>query len=104
MRWHQSASKKELQDKGVEPSGARAYYICVLSLAQPDGSSIEFEGRIDGKLTFPARGTNGFGYDPIFIPDHDERTFGEMSQIEKNQNNHRAVAFAKFTEYLKSID
>lgn len=94
--------RRELADKGKQPEGSAAYYICVLSLAQPDGSSIEFEGRIDGKLTFPARGENGFGYDPIFVPNHDTRTFGEMSQLEKNQNNHRADAFKKFTEYLSA--
>ncbi len=92
--------KRELKEKNVEPQGAAAYFICVLSLAQPDGSSIEFEGRIDGTLTFPARGKDGFGYDPIFIPSHDERTFGEMTQLEKNQRNHRADAFDKFKAYL----
>ncbi len=81
-------------------NGTPAYFICVLSLAQADGSSIEFEGRVDGKLTFPARGAEGFGYDPIFVPDHDTRTFGEMSQLEKNRKNHRADAFAKFKEFL----
>ncbi|PIR31862.1 MAG: hypothetical protein COV36_06575 [Alphaproteobacteria bacterium CG11_big_fil_rev_8_21_14_0_20_44_7] len=82
------------------PSGAKAYFICVLSLAQPDGSSVEFEGRIDGTLTFPPRGKNGFGYDPIFIPERESRTFGEMSQLEKNKSNHRADAFDKFKKYL----
>ena len=91
--------KAELEAKGLNPK-VPAYFICVLSLAQPDGSSIEFEGRIDGHLTFPARGDAGFGYDPIFVPDHSNKTFGEMEQLEKNQRNHRADAFRNFRDYI----
>lgn len=92
--------KKELEARRQQPQGAEAYFICVLSLAQPDGSSVEFEGRINGTLTFPARGKNGFGYDPIFVPNHSSLTFGEMEQLEKNQMNHRADAFDKFKKFL----
>lgn len=91
--------KAELEAKGLNPE-VPAYFICVLSLAQPDGSSIEFEGRVDGTLTFPARGAEGFGYDPIFTPSHSTKTFAEMSQQEKNSKNHRADAFDKFKKYL----
>lgn len=82
------------------PLNTEAYFICVLSLALPDSTSIEFEGRVDGTLTFPPRGGKGFGYDPIFVPTHDTRTFAEMSHIEKSRKNHRAAAFDKFKEYL----
>lgn len=92
--------KWEIEKTGENPQNQPAYFICVLSLAQPDGSSVEFEGRIDGTLTFPARGHNGFGYDPIFIPEGETRTFGEMQQIEKNKRNHRAAAFDKFQKFL----
>jgi len=96
--------KAEIEAKGLDPQGQPAYFICVLSLAQPDGSSVEFEGRVDGVLSFPARGDLGFGYDPIFVPDHElsglGRSFAEMSQLEKNQRNHRAAAFQKFKEFL----
>ena len=92
------------QVRNDEISGTPAYFICVLSLAQPDGSSVEFEGRVDGVLSFPARGDLGFGYDPIFVPNHElsglGRSFAEMSQLEKNQRNHRAAAFDKFKTYL----
>jgi XTP/dITP diphosphohydrolase len=91
--------KSELEAKGLDPA-VPAYFICVLSLAQPDGSSVEFEGRVDGVLTFPPRGAEGFGYDPIFVPSHSTKTFGEMSQQEKNSKNHRADAFDKFKKYL----
>jgi XTP/dITP diphosphohydrolase len=78
-----------------------AYFICVLSLALPDGEIQNFEGRVDGKLTFPPRGDKGFGYDPIFIPDGYAITFGEFNPAEKNKISHRARAFAKFVHYLK---
>jgi XTP/dITP diphosphohydrolase len=91
--------RAELEAIGLSPE-VEAYFICVLSLAKPDGSSMEFEGRIDGRLTFPARGAEGFGYDPIFVPAHSDKTFGEMSQQEKNSRNHRADAFRKFRDYI----
>ena len=72
-----------------------ASFFCVLSLAWPDGSVRSFEGRVDGTLVFPPRGDHGFGYDPIFVPDGDTRTFGEMEMAEKKTFNHRARAFAK---------
>ena len=92
--------RKELEAKGIAATGANAYFICVLSLAQSDGSSVEFEGRIYGKLTFPPRGGKGFGYDPIFIPEHSSKTFAEMTAQEKNARNHRQAAFDKFKEFL----
>ena len=73
-----------------------AYFVCVLALAWPDGRSDTFEGRVYGQLTFPARGDNGFGYDPIFIPNGYEMTFGEMDPSEKKAISHRAKAFDLF--------
>jgi XTP/dITP diphosphohydrolase len=58
------------------------------------------EGRIDGTLTFPPRGTRGFGYDPIFIPKGGDRTFGEMEPAAKDAVSHRAQAFAKLKAAL----
>jgi XTP/dITP diphosphohydrolase len=81
----------------------KAYFTCVLSLAQPDGTSVEFEGRVDGRLTFPARGDAGFGYDPIFVPSHSKKTYGEMNSEEKNARNHRQDAFDKFKKYLLQL-
>jgi XTP/dITP diphosphohydrolase len=78
-----------------------AYFICVLALAWPDGHSgghcKMFEGRIAGQLVFPPRGGLGFGYDPIFVPDGYDISFGEMDQDHKHTISHRAVAFAKLT-------
>ena len=86
------------------PRPWRAYFISALALAWPDGRTETFEGRVDGDLVFPPRGTPGFGYDPIFKPDGHDRTFGEVSAEEKHgipadgslALSHRARAFQKF--------
>lgn len=78
-----------------------AYFVCALALALPQRETQVFEGRIDGRLTFPPRGNRGFGYDPIFIPDGYAITFGEMPPEEKNRISHRARAFEKFENHLK---
>ena len=70
-----------------------AYVICALALAWPDGHVEIFEGRCDGHLVFPGRGPHEFGYDPIFIPQGDNRTFAEMTPAEKALVSHRANAF-----------
>ena len=82
-------------------NGAAAYFVCALCLSLPNGEEHIFEGRIDGTLLFPPRGTEGFGYDPIFIPEHETRTFGEMPAAEKHSMSHRARAFVQFVDYLK---
>ncbi|RFB05211.1 RdgB/HAM1 family non-canonical purine NTP pyrophosphatase [Parvularcula marina] len=74
--------------------GARAAFVCVLVLILPGGEELVAEGRVEGRLTFPPRGVAGFGYDPIFIPDGEERTFGEMTPAEKAGYSHRAKALA----------
>lgn len=70
-----------------------AHFTCALSLAWPDGHVETFEGHVYGTLTYPPRGTRGFGYDPIFIPDGHNITFGEMDPDEKHAISHRADAF-----------
>jgi XTP/dITP diphosphohydrolase len=75
---------------------SRARFVCVLALVLPDGSEQVFEGFVSGNLTFPPRGTNGFGYDPIFIADGYSKTFGELDPEVKHAIGHRADAFAKF--------
>jgi XTP/dITP diphosphohydrolase len=85
---------RELSEIGAaEPR--TAHFICVLTLAWPDGHLESFEGRIDGRLTFPPRGGNGFGYDPIFLPQGHDKTFGELEPGYKHTMSHRARAFAK---------
>lgn len=73
----------------------RAQFCCTLVLAWPDGHDEVFEGRVRGQITWPMRGLQGHGYDPIFLPDGYNQTFGEMDRWEKNRISHRAVAFDK---------
>lgn len=75
-----------------------AYFICVLALAWPDGHTEVFEGCVDGKIVWPARGDKGFGYDPIFQPDGYEVTFGEMDLEQKYKISHRAKAFQNLVD------
>jgi XTP/dITP diphosphohydrolase len=92
--------ESELLALGAAPPW-RAWFVSALALSWPDGAEAAFEGRVDGTLVFPPRGTQGFGYDPIFLPDGHERTFGEMSASEKHgipadgsrALSHRARAF-----------
>jgi XTP/dITP diphosphohydrolase len=83
----------------------RAHFVSALCLAWPDGHAEEFEARVAGTLVWPPRGTRGFGYDPMFLPDGQQRTFGEMSSEEKHGLpprgkglSHRARAFVKLAE------
>jgi XTP/dITP diphosphohydrolase len=87
----------ELEALGATtPEARRAAFVCVLCLAGPAGEAEFFEGRVEGCVTWPARGANGFGYDPIFVPDGYDMTFGEMEPSLKYTMTHRARAFAKF--------
>ena len=72
-----------------------ARFICALSLAWPDGHVESFEGTVEGSLVWPMRGKNGFGYDPIFLPEGGDLTFGEMNPEAKHAMSHRADAFAQ---------
>jgi XTP/dITP diphosphohydrolase len=95
-----------LQERGAtEPSKRKAHFVSALCVAWPDGHVEEVEARVDGTLVWPPRGAAGFGYDPMFLPDGHDRTFGEMSSIEKHGLpplgkglSHRARAFVKLAE------
>ncbi|MFW6412922.1 MAG: RdgB/HAM1 family non-canonical purine NTP pyrophosphatase [Oceanicaulis sp.] len=83
--------KAELDAKGATDFSAR--FVCALALAHPDGETRVYEGEVRGGLVFPPRGTNGFGYDPIFVPEGHDVTFGEMDPTKKHAMSHRAHAF-----------
>jgi XTP/dITP diphosphohydrolase len=95
-----------LQERGATaPDRRRAHFVSALCVAWPDGHLEEVEARVDGTLVWPPRGTAGFGYDPMFLPDGHARTFGEMTSIEKHGLpphglglSHRARAFVKLAE------
>ncbi len=74
-----------------------AHFVCALSLCWPDGHCETFEGRVDGTLVWPPRGSRGFGYDPVFLPDGGTETFGEMEPDAKHAISHRADAFRQLT-------
>lgn len=75
----------------------RARFVCALALAWPDGHVETVEGEVRGRVVFPPRGDRGFGYDPIFVPDGERLTFGEMAPDAKHAISHRADAFRKLT-------
>lgn len=81
---------------GSAARGPRANFTSVLCLAWPDGETRIFDGYVFGVLVWPPRGGNGFGYDPMFVADGEEKTFGEMEPKEKYAISHRTRAFAKF--------
>ena len=90
----------ELTTRGVDVNGTPAYFVCVLAVAQPEKPSLTFRGEIHGTLVHPPRGTHGFGYDPMFIPNGHSDTFGEMDAAYKHGISHRAQAIALFTAWL----
>jgi XTP/dITP diphosphohydrolase len=95
-----------LQERGAAtPDRRKAHFVSALCVAWPDDHLEEVEARVDGTLVWPPRGTAGFGYDPMFLPDGYNRTFGEMTSIEKHGLpplglglSHRARAFVKLAE------
>lgn len=94
--WYMAMGKVEgmLQAQGPE-TPRDCWFSCTLALAWPDGEHAVYEGRADGTLTWPPRGTMGFGYDPVFVPMGREQTFAELEPQEKHGISHRADAFAK---------
>jgi len=80
------------------PERRTARFVAVLCLAFPDGWSEVYRGEVEGTLVYPPRGTGGFGYDPMFVPDGHDRTFGELPAAVKAGISHRARAFARFAE------
>ncbi len=85
--------KSELDKVGAKEP--KANFTCALAVATPEGNVQVFEGRVFGTLVWPPRGSHGFGYDPIFVPDGYEETFGEMEPWRKHAISHRARAFQK---------
>lgn len=77
------------------PVPRKASFCCTLALARPGGEDQVFEGRARGQIVWPMRGAHGHGYDPIFMPDGYDITFGEMDEAVKNRISHRADAFGK---------
>ncbi len=97
--------KNELDQRDIAQKERTGHFVSALVIAWPDGHTELFEGRVHGDLVFPPRGTSGFGYDAMFCPQGESRTFGEMSAVEKHGLpplglglSHRAKAFTKLAK------
>jgi XTP/dITP diphosphohydrolase len=93
-------AKVEERLEAADGEDRAAWFTCALAVAWPDGPMVVVEGEVHGTLSFPPRGTLGFGYDPIFVPNGGRRTFGEMLPAEKELISHRTIAFAKLRAAL----
>jgi XTP/dITP diphosphohydrolase len=90
-----SAAMARVHTELGENPDHRAWFVCALCLAWPDGETATFQGRAEGNFTWPPRGTHGFGYDPVFVPLGGALTYGEMPPAEKHASSHRARAMAQ---------
>lgn len=86
-------AKVEQRLEEIGSDDRAAWFTSALAVAWPQGPAVVVEGRVDGTLTFPPRGERGFGYDPIFVPEGHDQTFGEMDPAFKDGISHRARAF-----------
>ena len=101
-------SKEQTDEKNIEKvllelngQKSKAKFVSVIALVKPDGTELTFRGECHGKIIFEKRGTNGFGYDPIFYVPSLDKTFAELSAEQKNSISHRKQSLEKFSQYLK---
>lgn len=94
--WYMAMGKVEglLSQQGPDVDRS-CWFSSTLAIAWPDGGEVVYEGRIDGTFSWPPRGTMGFGYDPVFVPQGHDATFAQLDPEQKNHISHRADAFAK---------
>ena len=105
MRWAETDGKRDFDHAMAlvnaelgDAADRSAAFICVLALAWPDDHVETFEGRVEGNIVWPPRGTQGFGYDAIFQPHGHAKTFGEFEPAAKHAISHRAIAFRLLLE------
>lgn len=89
--------------RGVPQEKRTAHFICCAAFIAPDGREHTVLGTVQGSIAFESLGTNGFGYDPLFIPEGSSQTFAQMDPEEKHRISHRGRAFAKMRSHLESI-
>ena len=101
-------SKEQTDEKNIEKvllelngQKSKAKFVSVIALVKPDGTELTFRGECHGEIIFEKRGTNGFGYDPIFYVPSLDNTFVELSAEQKNSISHRKQSLEKFSQYLK---
>ncbi|MEM8787022.1 MAG: RdgB/HAM1 family non-canonical purine NTP pyrophosphatase [Pseudomonadota bacterium] len=88
---------EQLEAKGA-PEPRRAQFVSVLCVAWPDGTDAVFRGAVSGRIVWPMRGDRGFGFDPVFVPEGETQTFGEMDPARKHALSHRTRAFEHLVE------
>ena len=91
-----AAAMARVNREMADAADRRAWFIAALCIAWPDGHAETFVGRVDGTAIWPPRGDRGFGYDPMFVPSGETRTFGELEPAAKHTVSHRARAFTQF--------
>ncbi|MEN6388918.1 MAG: XTP/dITP diphosphatase [Syntrophomonas sp.] len=89
--------------KEIDPAQRAARFVCVIAIADPRGKVQVVEGECPGSITLNARGSAGFGYDPLFIPDGYQQTFAEIGSEEKNQISHRGQALRKALPLIRDF-
>ena len=101
-------SKEQTDEKNIEKvllelngQKSKAKFVSVIALVKPNGTELTFRGECHGEIIFEKRGTNGFGYDPIFYVPSLDKTFSELSSEQKNSISHRKQSLEKFSQYLK---
>ena len=101
-------SKEQTDEKNIEKvllelngQKSKAKFVSVIALVKPNGTELTFRGECHGEIIFEKRGTNGFGYDPIFYVPSLNKTFAELSAEQKNSISHRKQSLEKFSQYLK---
>lgn len=87
--------------RDVPAENRAAHFRCVLVLLGPKGEERTFDGRCTGRLAREPRGGSGFGYDPIFVPEGYDRTYAELTDVEKNAISHRGRAFAQLADWWR---
>jgi len=88
------------KDKNWRSKKIKARFICALTISHLDKKIACVTGKVEGTISHEPKGKNGFGYDPIFIPSGKKKTFGEMSQTQKNKLDHRSKAFKKIKKFF----
>jgi len=88
------------KDKNWRKKTIKARFMCALSISYQNKNLVSVLGKIEGKISAKAKGKNGFGYDPIFIPNNQKKTFGQMSSSKKYRMDHRFKAFKKIKKFL----
>lgn len=97
-----AAAMRRVHEELGDAADRRAWFVCALCLAWPDGATATYLGRVEGNFTWPPRGAHGFGYDPVFLPHGARHTYGEIEPAAKHATSHRARAMAQLAAALGS--